>query len=233
MAYKREKPNARNIGIWAGGSKIKTYYELTKGTYGEEERKRLQKGIKQIQNLTNKRIKKLLKFEKETGYTSPALKKLRETGLEGGLSVRGSLDQLRKQYKNALNFLRDATSTIPGAKEHVKKLSDLLQKQGWVPYQENENGQQKIYTPDEIENAKRDLNSEEYEIVKELQEMFFKEMNKNIIYKASGGTVERETLRQIINEEISNLLSNGDIESVVERARERLDIIDENGSFET
>ena len=253
MAFKREKPNQRNVGIWAGGRKIKTYYELTKGTYGEEEKARLKAGIKHIQNLTNKRIRKLVKFEKETGYTSPALAYLREKGLEGGISVRGSLDDLRKQYKNVLDFLRKDTSTIGGTKAHIKSMSDLLKKEGWKPKKQTGGEETKSPFPDEegqyitevdlssgtLEQEQeeqevfedRELTPEEYDKMKELEKYFFKETSKNAIYKASNGSVPREKLRKIVNQEVVKLLSKGNLDSVLKRAKDRIDQIDEKGEF--
>ena len=194
---------------------VKTLYAVTEGKEGAEEHAALKAGLKQIQNLANKRINKLVKLEEETGVTSPALKKLRETGYAKGVSVKGygtDTDTLRDQYKAMLEFLKDKTSTREGVTRNMLEIEKELKEAGWRPGGKD------------TDDLTVHLTAEQYEKFKRLSEYFYSEQNKYKFYMNSGSH-DQEELRDAINKEITRLMDQGDLDTVMMMAEERMDEI--------
>lgn len=202
-----------DYSIWAKGRKVKTYYGLTKdATTNEEEAAALRRGISDISNLVYKRVKRLEEFEQETGITSPALQKFRETGYSKDYTKRGDLDKLREKYKAMTSFISNESSKVKGTKEGVKKIEEALREIGWEPEEGTMTG-------------------DEYTKFKALEKVFYSEQYKTAYYNASGGYLTQEELRQVANAEIARLLNAGDLETVLEMAKDRLDEINETGDL--
>ena len=214
---KKPSHSNRNIGIKAKGKMVKTMYALTEGKEGTEELAAIKAGLRQIQNLTNKRIDKLVKLEKETGVTSPALKKLRETGYGKGVSVRGygtDTDTLRDEYKAMLEFLKDKTSTREGTVRNMLEIEKDLRDAGWKPEgKEVADGDLTVH-----------LTAEQYEKFKKLSEFFYSEQNKYKFYMQSGSH-DQDELRDAINNEIIRLMDQGDLDTVMDMAEDRMEEI--------
>ena len=212
---KKPSHSNRNIGVKASGKMVKTLYAVTEGKEGAEEHAALKAGLKQIQNLANKRINKLVKLEEETGVTSPALKKLRETGYAKGVSVKGygtDTDTLRDQYKAMLEFLKDKTSTREGVIRNMLDIEKELKEAGWRPGGKD------------TDDLTVHLTAEQYDKFKRLSEYFYSEQNKYKFYMNSGSH-DQEELRDAINKEITRLMDQGDLDTVMMMAEERMDEI--------
>lgn len=195
---------AHYLKIKARGHYIKSLYDLTRGKEGEAEYQALKKGIKQVQNLVNKRIKKLKAFESETGITSPALQQLRETGRGAGISAKGDIDTMRETYKAAYDFVKQDTSTIPGIKENVDEILSDLHKVGY---------------------RGKKLTNYQYNKFKNLAKKFYSETSKYALYRASGGRVSQAELRAHMNKEIAKLLNKGGLNTVLTMAEKRINEI--------
>lgn len=212
---KKPSHSNRNIGVKASGKMVKTLYALTEGKEGAEEHAALKAGLKQIQNLVNKRINKLVQLEAETGVTSPALKKLRETGYAKGVSVKGygtDTDTLRDHYKAMLEFLKDKTSTREGVTRNMLEIEKELKEAGWRPVGKD------------TDNLTVHLTAEQYEKFKRLSEYFYSEQNKYKFYMNSDNH-DQEELRDAINKEITRLMDQGDLDTVMMMAEERMEEI--------
>lgn len=214
------KHSKHNIGVKAGGKLIKTLYDLTAGAAGPvDEYNKLRGGLNQIRKLANQRIDTLVRMEAKTGYTSPALRALREAGYGGGISIRGAdktgagLQSLREQYKAMTNFIRHAQSTEKGVREHRQNVEQGLYNAG---YRGPRGGHLK-------------LSAEQLKLYDQLAEKFFKEESKNVYYRANAGGMDRETLIDTVNKEISKILSSGDLDSALEMADARIKEINEKG----
>lgn len=213
---KKPHHSNRNIGIKAQGHYIKTLYGVTEGKTGEKEYEALKHGLKQMQNLVNKRIDKLLKLEKETGMTSPALQDLRETGYGKGVSLRGygtDTDSLRDQYKAMIEFLKDKTSTREGVIRNMLDIEADLRKVGWRPEGEKEGA--------DYDNLTVHLSGDEYEKFKALAKKFYDEQTKWQFYQITG-THDQDALREAANKEIMELLDKGDLKTVLDMADDRM-----------
>ncbi len=199
----KRKGSTHHIGVVARSKYVKTLYEVTKGKEGAKRVKAINDESRRIQNLVNKRIAKLKKFEEETGYTSPALRKLRESGYELGATSSWHeeyLQQAEENYKAVLDFLKDPTSTISGTKKNVKEILKDLQKSG--------------YSGDEI-------SPDQYDTFKALAEKFYSESSKNKFYSLNRNKDQRQ-MRARINEEIIKLLGVGDLDAALKMADDRL-----------
>lgn len=201
----KRKGSTHHIGVVARGKYVKTLYEVTKGKEGAARVKAINDESRRIQNLVNKRIAKLKKFEEETGYTSPALKNLRESGY--GLGATSSwkeehLQQAEENYKAVLDFLKDKTSTITGLKENIQELSDELRKNGW--------------------ESEENLTPIQYDMFKALAEKFYEEQPKYKWYIIAGNK-DQSQLQAHVNEEIIKLLGMDDIDAALKMADARLD----------
>lgn len=203
---------------------VKTLYAVTKGKEGAEEHAALKAGLKQIQNLTNKRINKLLKLEEETGVTSPALKKLRETGYAKGVSVKGygtDTDTLRDQYKAMLEFLKDKTSTREGVTRNMIEIEQELRDAGWRPKGEKE----PVVRDDEghviWDRLNPTLSADQYDKFKALAEKFYDEQSKYKFYLLAGNH-DQDEMKDMINKEIIDLMDKGDLDTVLQMAEDRL-----------
>lgn len=224
---KKPSHSNRNIGIQAAGKMIKTLYGLTEGKEGAEEHAALKAGLKQIQNLTNKRINKLVQLEAETGLTSPALKKLRETGYAQGVSVKRfgtDTDTLREQYKAMLDFLKDKTSTKEGVTRNMIEIEQDLRDAGWRP-----EGEEGPVVHDEEghviwDRLNPNLSADQYEKFKALANVFYDEQAKYKFYLMLG-THDQETIQNQIGQEIVELMDKGDLDTVLFMAEQRLNEI--------
>lgn len=203
-----------SIGLKAKGKPIKTYYTLSKGKTDEQERVALVKGIKQIQNMTNKRVRELQAYETETGYTPKALQDLRESGYGAGISTKGDIDLLREQYRAGIHFLQEQSSTIRGVRRAVKELNESL------------NESLDLHGKDKIK-----LSLDEYDRFQKLAERFYSERAKQWYYKANAGTRERSTLQEVANREIMKLLQMKDIDSALSLADKRITEIYRTGKI--
>lgn len=170
---------------------------------------------KRIQNLVNKRIAKLTKLEAETGYTSPALRKLRESGYGHGATSKwgsGFVQEAEENYKAVLDFLKDKTSTVTGTKKNIKSILEELQEAGF---------------------SGDNITPEQYDMFKALSEKFYSESNKYKWYMINGSRDQQE-MRDAINREIVALLGAGDLDAALKMADDRLDelyIESQRGSF--
>lgn len=210
------KHSRHNIGLEARGKKVKTYYDLIAhhGRVSEtEEVERLKKGIRQIQNIVQKRIKRLEAYEKKTGIKSGALEALRETGFGKGVSTRGDIDTLRESYQAGVQFLKSKQSTIKGIEESKKSIEASLREVGW--------------------KSKKGLTGIQYERYQTLAKKFYSEEAKMIYYMRAMGTMDRETLRKTANEEIKKLLRIGNIDEALNRADKRLEKMYEDAMKES
>lgn len=210
------KQSRHNIGIVARGTKVKTYYDLIAhdGRVTEEEEiKRLKKGIKQIQNIVHKRIKRLTAYEQKTSITSPALKELRGTGFGLGVSTRGDVEMLRESYKAGVRFLSNETSTIKGQEEHKKRISDALREAGW----------------------KKEITNQQYERYKALAKKFYSEQAKMVYYLTTRMGMSREKLRKTANKEIMKLMrrkKSMGLDELMDLAEQRIDQMYEKAMLE-
>ena len=214
----KPKHSNRNIGVKAKGRYVKTLYELTRGKEGEAEREALKGGLRQIQNLANKRIEKLVALEKETGVTAPALHELRQTGFAHGVSLKGygtDSDQYREQYKAFLDFLKDKTSTREGVTRNMLDIQKELIEAGWKP-----NGED---VPSDTLQVH--MTAEQYEKFKALATEFYDEQNKYRFYLQSDANHNQDNLRETINKEIVALLDEGDLDTVLQMAKNRMEEI--------
>lgn len=224
---KKPSHSNRNIGVKASGKMVKTLYAITEGKEGEAEHAALKQGLKQIQNLANKRINKLLKLEEETGATSPALKKLRETGYAKGVSVKGygtDTDTLRDQYKAMLEFLKDKTSTREGVTRNMIEIEQDLRDAGWRP--EGEEGPVKRDKEGHViwDRLNPTLSADQYEKFKALAEKFYDEQSKYKFYLQAGNH-DQDEMRARINKEIVDIMDQGDLDTVLQMAKDRLQVI--------
>lgn len=201
---KSRRGSTHHIGVKAKGKYVKNLYEVTKGKEGAARLKAINDESRRIQNLVNKRIAKLKKFEEETGITSPALRQLRESGY--GLGATSSwkeehLQQAEENYKAVLDFLKDKTSTITGLKENIKDLEKELHDNGWTG---------EHMTPDQ------------YDMFKALAEKFYSESSKNKWYVINKNK-DQNQMREAINQEIIALLEASDLDAALKMADMRLD----------
>ena len=200
------------LKVKAKGTKIKTLYGLTAGKEGDAELQALKAGTRQVQNLVNKRIKKLKQYEKETGITSPALAAMREKGFGDGVHLKGyDVQDLREQYKAATDFVRSDTSTIPGIKSDAQGILEDLQAVGY---------------------RGKKLSKAQYRKFKELSKKFYSERSKSALYRASGGRVSQAELREHMNRQVKQLLNKGSLNTVLEMAEQRIDSMGMYGSWE-
>lgn len=229
----KPKHSNRNIGVKAKGRYIKTLYELTRGKEGEAEREALKGGLRQIQNLANKRIEKLVALEKETGVTAPALHKLRQTGFAHGVSLKGygtDSDQYREQYKAFLDFLKDSTSTREGVTRNIIEIEQAIRDAGWRP--EGEEGPIERDKEGHViwDRLHPTLSADQYEKFKALAEKFYDEHSKYKFYLMLD-TKSQDSLQSQIGQEIIALLDQGDLDTVLQMAEQRLQqIYRENAS---
>ena len=209
------KRSTHHIGVVARGQYVKNLYEVTKRKEGAERVAAINVESKRIQNLVNKRIAKLTKLEAETGYTSPALRKLRESGYGHGATSKWGADfvqEAEENYKAVLDFLKDKTSTVTGTKKNIKSILEELQEAG--------------FSGDSI-------TPEQYDMFKALSERFYSESNKYKWYMINGSRDQQE-MRDAINREIVALLGAGDLDAALKMADDRLDelyIESQRGSF--
>lgn len=216
----KRKHSKHNIGIEARGKMIKTLYDLTAKAAGpKEEYQALKGGLNQIRKITNQRIETLVRMEQTTGYTSPALRELRESGFGGGISTRGygetgeGLQGLREQYKALTTFLRRETSTATGLRERKARIEEDLYNAG---FRGPRGGHLR-------------LSKEQLTRYDDLAAKFYSETAKNIYYRASGGKVDQETLRARANAEIAKIMLEGDLDNALDNAQARLLEINEQG----
>lgn len=188
----------------ARGKYVKNLYEVTKGKEGAERVAAINAESKRIQNLVNKRIAKLTKLEAETGYTSPALRKLRESGYGHGATSKwgsGFVQEAEENYKAVLDFLKDKTSTVSGTKKNIREIEKELHDNGWTG---------EHMTPDQ------------YDMFKALAEKFYSESSKNKWYVINKNK-DQNQMREAINQEIIALLEASDLDAALKMAGDRLD----------
>jgi hypothetical protein len=190
--------------VVARGTFVKNLYEITKGKEGAGRLKAINDEMRRIQNLVNKRIAKLEKLEKETGFQSPALKKLRESGYGHGATSAWKeehLQEAEENYKAVLDFLKDKTSTVSGTKKNIKEIEEELHDAGWTGDH---------LTPDQ------------YDMFKALAEKFYSESSKYKWYIINGNR-DQDQMREAINQEIIALLGASDLDAALKMADQRLD----------
>lgn len=201
-----------SIGINALGKRIKTFYEVIRGKTRPQQETALRAALNQIQNIMYKRIKRLKAYEKKHGITSPALRRLRESGYGNGVSLRGAnLDKMQTQYKAFTAFLQDDTSTIKGLQKRLKGIEKDLSNVGYKP-----------------ENGKH-ITGEEYEKFRKLADKFYSETTKALYYRQSGYMTQAE-LKSTANAFIADIMDGGGtIDEMLDRAEEYIDALTEDG----
>ncbi len=103
---------------------IQDLLNLEAGDVAKLNTKQMRTAVNKLKAAAKARVKRLQKYEKREGYTSPALKKWREMKHREKYT-KLNLNQLRNEFVKYSNFLKTKTSTITGLeeyREHNKKV---------------------------------------------------------------------------------------------------------------
>ena len=121
----KRKPRKYKQKSIVSGKTIEDIINMPETKFNKLKEKQMKLVVGRLVSAVNKRLRRF----KKRGITTPATRALEKSG--GKLSVKGkNLDELRKEFKRAREFLEKETSTQAGYKKVQQKIVHTLEDRG-------------------------------------------------------------------------------------------------------